>query len=256
MTPPDRHSNTAQRLATALLVFATLPAAGGPITDVVATADLTLTEIASAGPLSGLTFESTGGIDTQRDRTGNGDVHPDGEQLAFFDPLGLGVGYDLSLAASVAGEARDGAVAAEVLAFASLSAFNGSNDAVALTFLFDYLLAADVGAGDGRARGALAEATVTLVDDVGQEDIAAVATAALDNASWTDASDGQRVLSYVLLPNQALLIEIGANALGSATQVPLPSSVVLLAVGLLPFALRRLRRREAIGRWDGARARS
>lgn len=231
-------------LAASLLAVSPLHA--GVLTSATALADLLLTEVSSSSSdFTGLTISVNDDLQALEAVVGDVDSTPDGAVTIIDDPLGIGVGVDLSIAASVVGEARNGMVEQDVLAFAILEVFNGTSDAVSLGFAFDYLLNADVDSNTGFAGHALADATLSLVDFINDDMVAAVA-AELESGPLSDSLDGLVELTYRLAPGDTLLLELMVNAFGSAAQVTEPPLWILLTSGLLAIGGRRRGRQSTI----------
>lgn len=214
-------------------------------------ANMTLVDIQSTGSLDGLVFTLTDETLPAGTASGAATVLPDAFIGQFDDPLGLGVGFDLTVEAMADGTAGDDALPAggisdaESLATAFLSILNGSASSVTVLFDVSWTVSSEVFSSGFAGDDAFGQATLDLVADDGLNatTLFFAALADLLNGPLTDAASGTESFSFTLAPGASLNLDLIANSTAFASAVPVPAALPLFGSALLGLWGARRRQR-------------
>jgi hypothetical protein len=246
---PSHFARTALAVAVSGLFAAPAFAASGFAA--FAGANLTLVDIQSADSLDGLVFTLTD--DTLFDSSTSGAASSASDAFVgqFNDPLGLGVGFDLTVEATADGAAGDdtlpagGSADAESLATAFLNVQNGSTGSVTLLFDVSWTVSSEAFSSGFGGDDAFGQATLDLTADDGlnQTTLLFAALADLLNGPLDDFANGTERFSFTLAPGATLSLDLLANSTGFASAVPVPAALPLFGSALLGLWGARRRQR-------------
>jgi hypothetical protein len=239
----------APALAAAVLLAAATPANAASTFFSAATGTVSLVSITASEGLAGLEF--TAFDDSDASGLTEGVTVDSGDAFVglFPDPLGLGVGFDLSVEAFADGTAGDDLVPAGGLvdrssfatAFANI--VNGTAGDVELVFQFDYTV--DTGVSDTGALLNDAFGDASFVFNVnGAPEVFTAVFSDLALGPPSDTFSDSFLRTFILGAGESLDFDVTANASGFAgTVVPVPAAVWLFGSALAGLA--GLRRRFA-----------
>jgi hypothetical protein len=214
-------------------------------------ANMTLVDIQSAGSLDGLVFTLTDETLPAGTASGAATVLPDAFIGQFDDPLGLGVGFDLTVEAMADGTAGDdllpagGTSDAESLATAFLNIQNGSTSSVTVLFDVEWTVSSEVFSSGFAGDDAFGQATLDLVTDDGVNVTTLLFTAVADllGGDLSDGASGTESFSFILAPGASLNLDLIANSTAFASAVPVPAALPLFGSALLGLWGARRRQR-------------
>lgn len=204
-------------------------------------ANLTLVDIQSAGSLDGLVFTLTDESLPAGSASGAATVLFDAFVGQFADPLGLGVGFDLTVEAAADGTAGDDAVPAggnseaDSLATAFLNIANGSASSVTVLFDVEWTVSSEVFTSGFAGDDAFSMASLDLTADDGVNPTALLFLAVADllGGALIDAASGTESFSFTLAPGASLNLDLIANSTAFASAVPVPAALPLFGSALL-----------------------
>ncbi len=216
-----------------------------------AVGNLTLVQIASAGPLAGLSFSFTDDSDSTGSVLGAATNGGAAAVASFDDPLGLGVGFDLEVSAFADGLAGDdGAQSAgssehSAYAMGFVSIVNGSANTVDLTFGLSWLLDTAVGATGGLlVEDAFGDASFELTVNGASQFLSAISADVFLGPLDAGVNELDE-LFFSLAPGETLTLDLSATAFGTADASPVPVPAALPLLGSALAGLWGLRRRRA-----------
>jgi hypothetical protein len=227
------------------------PAAAASNFSASAIGNLTLVQITSAGSLAGLSFSFTDDSGSTGSFLGAASQSGDATVASFDDPLGLGVGFDLEVSAFADGIAGDdvaqlaGSSEHEAYAMGFMTIFNGSANAVDLTFGLNWLLDTAVGATGGLlVEDAFGDASFEVTVNGASQFLSAISADVFLGPLDASVSELDE-LFFTLAPGETLTLDLSAAAFGTADASPVPVPAALPLLGSALAGLWGVRRRRA-----------